>query len=48
MIGDFVIFIKKFVKQQFLCIHKYEVDRIGFITDLNTYRICKKCGKFEN
>lgn len=48
MVGDFVIWIKMFIKQQLLCIHEYKIDRIGFITDLNNYRICNKCGKIES
>ena len=48
MIGDIVLWIVKFTKQHFLCIHNYMPDRIGIITGLNSSRICDKCGKFEN
>jgi hypothetical protein len=48
MIGDIVIWIVTFVKQQFLCIHNYMPDRIGIITGLSFTRICSKCGKYED
>jgi len=48
MIGDTVIWIVTFVKQQFLCIHNYMPDRIGIITGLGHSRICTKCGKYED
>lgn len=47
MIGDLILAIKIFIKQQFLCIHEYKIDRIGIITGLNNKRICTKCDKFE-
>jgi hypothetical protein len=47
MIGDLILAIKVFIKQQFLCIHEYKANRIGIITGLNSERICTKCNKFE-
>lgn len=48
MIGDLILFVKKFIHQQFTCVHDYKPDRIGIITGLNHHRICTKCNKFEN
>nr|DAJ67187.1 MAG TPA: SAGA-associated factor 73-FINGER, DEUBIQUITINATION, TRANSCRIPTION FACTOR, SAGA [Caudoviricetes sp.] len=40
MIGDIYLFIKQFLKEQF-CIHEYYRESI----DIQTWRVCKKCGR---
>jgi hypothetical protein len=47
MIGDFYIWLKKYIHQNIFCAHEYKIDRIGIITDLNNNRICNKCNKVE-
>jgi hypothetical protein len=47
MIGDLIIWVKKFVKQHITCRHDYKFDRIGIITSLCYDRICTKCDKTE-
>jgi hypothetical protein len=47
MIGDLILLVKRIIKQQILCIHDYQKDRIGIITDLFHGRICTKCKKIE-
>lgn len=44
MIGDIILWIKQFVKQQ-TCIHEYKTDKIGIITGLFCGEICSKCEK---
>ena len=47
MMGDLILNIKKFLKQNITCIHEYKPDRVGIITGLNNKRICTKCNKYE-
>ncbi len=43
MLGDFILWIKKFFKQNFFCIHEYVWEGpLDF-----RYEVCKKCGKFR-
>jgi hypothetical protein len=55
MIGDLIIFIKRFVRQQITCRHDYRVtyvhdyrpNRIGVITGISDKKMCCKCYKFK-
>lgn len=44
MIGDIILFIKKWWKQNITCIHHYE-HRIGAAC---SYDECTKCGRTKN
>lgn len=48
MFGDLYLAIKKFLIQNFFCIHDYKTDRIGIITGLYNGFKCSKCGKFKD
>lgn len=45
MIGDIILIIKRFLKQNLFCIHNYRCYHCG--TDYN-YIKCNKCGKLTD
>jgi hypothetical protein len=47
MIGDFIIWVRRVIKQHVTCRHDYQSDRIGVITGLFTGKACTKCDKLE-
>lgn len=46
MVGDIILGIKNFFKQEILCIHEYEEKTILANVEI-TYKECKKCGKVK-
>jgi len=48
MFGDFVIYIKRILKQNFFCIHNYQPRLCITMYGMKEYRYyCTKCGKEE-
>ena len=48
MIGNLILWIKKKINQEIICIHDYKPDRIGIITGMSHYTYqCSKCGKYK-
>lgn len=46
MVGDIILWIKQFIKQQ-TCIHNYKPNRISLILKGHGFDECTKCGKIK-
>ena len=46
MMGDFILFVKRILKQHVFCIHHY-VRRGSAMFPEFTYEVCEKCGKLK-
>ena len=44
MIGDIILFVKKWWKQNITCCHEYAHKELGIIN----FDECRKCGRIKN
>lgn len=47
MLGDIILAIKKWLKQNIICMHDYKVKRSGYNGEYHAWLECTKCGKIK-
>lgn len=47
MLGDIILAIKKWLKQNIICMHDYKVKRSGYNGEYYAWLECTKCGKIK-
>lgn len=48
MLGDLIIWAKKWWKQNITCRHDYKVKHSGYNGEYHTWYECSKCGRIRN
>jgi hypothetical protein len=47
MLGDFILYLKRVLKQHFFCVHNYIYRGNSMYVKITARRVCSKCNKYE-